>query len=82
MLRFVAQLWDTLDPYRVLSYRRMWLEDTDQQVPAEILAEHGRILGALRGGRLDHALRAARQHRSRSETFLRVLVGNDPPREL
>jgi DNA-binding GntR family transcriptional regulator len=77
LLRFVTQLWDTLDPYRVLSYRRMWLEDPEQHIPAEILAEHDRILDALEKRRLDRALRLLDQHRARSETFLRVLV--DPP---
>jgi len=82
LLRFVTQLWDTLDPYRVLSYRRMWIEDADRHVPAEILAEHERILEVLRSGRLDHALRLLAEHRLRSETFLRVLVGNTPSEEL
>jgi DNA-binding GntR family transcriptional regulator len=75
--RFVTQLWDTLDPYRVLSYRRMWLADPERHVPAEILDEHERILTALEHGDLKTALRLLEQHRNRSETFLRILV--DPP---
>jgi DNA-binding GntR family transcriptional regulator len=74
LLRFVTQLWDTLDPYRVLSYRRMWLEDPERHLPAEILAEHQRILGALERGKTARALALLEQHRARSETFLRVLV--------
>jgi DNA-binding GntR family transcriptional regulator len=72
--RFVTQLWDTLDPYRVLSYRRMWLDDPERHVPAEILEEHERILTALERHNPDQALRLLEQHRARSETFLRVLV--------
>jgi DNA-binding GntR family transcriptional regulator len=75
--RFITQLWDTLDPYRVLSYRRMWLEGPDGGVPAEILAEHERILTALERGRHERALTLLERHRSRSETFLRVLVEPD-----
>jgi DNA-binding GntR family transcriptional regulator len=77
LIRFVTQLWDTLDPYRVLSYRRMWLADPEQHVPGEILAEHERILDALEKRNPERALRLLEQHRARSETFLRVLV--DPP---
>jgi DNA-binding GntR family transcriptional regulator len=82
-LRFITQLWDTLDPYRVLSYRRMWLADPQRHVPAEILAEHERILAALQRADPERALALLRQHRTRSETFLRVLVGpthSEPPR--
>jgi DNA-binding GntR family transcriptional regulator len=72
--RFVTQLWDTLDPYRVLSYRRMWLDDPEQHVPAEILDEHERILTTLERADPETALRLLQQHHNRSETFLRVLV--------
>jgi DNA-binding GntR family transcriptional regulator len=75
-LRFVTQLWDTLDPYRVLSYRRMWLADPEQHVPAEILAEHERILTALKQPDHELVLTLLRQHRARSETFIRVLIDN------
>jgi len=75
--RFVTQLWDTLDPYRVLSYRRMWLEDPERHVPLQILDEHERILTTLEHNDPKTALKLLEQHRNRSETFLRVLV--DPP---
>jgi DNA-binding GntR family transcriptional regulator len=55
----------------------MWLADPERHVPAEILAEHERILGALQDHHLDDALRLLEQHRARSETFLRVLVEPD-----
>jgi DNA-binding GntR family transcriptional regulator len=74
LLRYVTQLWDTLDPYRVLSYRRMWLEDPEGAIPREILAEHERILKALRRGRADTASRLLSRHRKRSESFLSTLV--------
>jgi DNA-binding GntR family transcriptional regulator len=73
-VRFVTQLWDTLDPYRVLSYQRMWLADPERHVPAEILAEHQRILASLENADHERALALLRQHRTRSETFIRVLV--------
>jgi DNA-binding GntR family transcriptional regulator len=76
--RFVTHLWDTLDPYRVLSYRRMWLDDPQRHVPAEILKEHEHILAALERRKHDRALRLLEQHRTRSETFLRVLVNPSP----
>lgn len=75
--RFVTQLWDTLDPYRVLSYRRMWLEDPERHLPAEILKEHERILAAFKRGKDERALTLLERHRTRSEAFLRVLVS--PP---
>jgi DNA-binding GntR family transcriptional regulator len=74
LTRFVTQLWDTLDPYRVLSYRRMWLDDPERHVPAEILQEHERILAALERHDSARALKLLQQHRNRSETFLRTLV--------
>jgi DNA-binding GntR family transcriptional regulator len=77
--RFVTQLWDTLDPYRVLSYRRMWLEDPERHVPLQILNEHERILTALEHDEPKTALSRLEHHRNRSETFLRILV--DPPRD-
>jgi DNA-binding GntR family transcriptional regulator len=76
LLRFVTQLWDTLDPYRVLSYRRLWLEDPDGRVPAEILAEHDQIVRALEQRQTERAARLLARHRTRSETMLRVLVGD------
>jgi DNA-binding GntR family transcriptional regulator len=75
LVRLVTQLWDTVDPYRVLSYRRMWLDADEEVVPAEILAEHERIVTALEKRKHDQALRLLERHRARSETFLRVLVG-------
>jgi DNA-binding GntR family transcriptional regulator len=74
LLRYVTQLWDTLDPYRVLSYRRMWIEDPSGETPAAILAEHERILMAVGRGRTETALRLLERHRKRSETFLSTLV--------
>jgi DNA-binding GntR family transcriptional regulator len=80
LIRFVTHLWDTLDPYRVLSYQRLWLQDVDGHVPAEILGEHERILSALQAGKHDAALRLLAWHRSRSETFLRTLIElSEPP---
>jgi DNA-binding GntR family transcriptional regulator len=74
LLRLVTQLWDTVDPYRVLSYRRMWLHADEHGVPAEILAEHAEVLDALVHGDRERALRLLAAHRGRSETFLTVLV--------
>jgi DNA-binding GntR family transcriptional regulator len=78
LVRFVAQLWDTVDPYRVLSYRRMWLDQHEALIPNEILAEHDRIVTALEKRRHDRALRLLEQHRNRSETFLTALVERPP----
>jgi DNA-binding GntR family transcriptional regulator len=74
LVRFVTQLWDTVDPYRVLSYRRMWLDADERAIPTEILAEHERIVTALEERKHARALRLLEQHRARSETFVRVLV--------
>lgn len=74
LIRFVTQLWDTLDPYRVISYRRMWLQDPVRHVPREILQEHEGILAALGSGETEHALDLLEQHRDRSETFLETLI--------
>ena len=78
LLRFVTQLWDTVDPYRVLSYRQMWLQADERVIPTEILAEHERIVVALEKRRHDRALRLLEQHRERSETFLKALVNRSP----
>jgi DNA-binding GntR family transcriptional regulator len=77
LVRLVAQVWDTLDPYRVLSYRRMWLQEQERLIPDEILAEHRRILNALENGEHERALQLLREHRERSRTFLVVLSPGD-----
>jgi DNA-binding GntR family transcriptional regulator len=74
LVRFVTQLWDALDPYRVLSYRRMWLQPDDELLPEEILAEHDRILDALESGDGEGALVLMSEHRGRSEAFLAALT--------
>jgi DNA-binding GntR family transcriptional regulator len=77
LVRFVTQLWDAVDPYRVLSYRRMWLQADEQLVPAEILTEHESIVTAIERHRPDRALRLLEQHRRRSRTFLSALLDPD-----
>jgi DNA-binding GntR family transcriptional regulator len=74
LIRFVTQIWDALDPYRVLSYRRMWLHPDDEQLPEEILAEHDRILDALGTDDQAKALLLLREHRERSQAFLAALT--------
>jgi DNA-binding GntR family transcriptional regulator len=74
LVRFAAQLWDALDPYRVLSYRRMWLEQDQQLLPQEILTEHERILGALEVEDAELALTLLCRHRERSKAFLAALT--------
>jgi DNA-binding GntR family transcriptional regulator len=74
LLRYVTQLWDTLDPYRVLSYRRMWIEDPTGEAPGAILAEHDRILIAVGRRNTATASKLLERHRKRSETFISTLV--------
>jgi DNA-binding GntR family transcriptional regulator len=74
IVKFVAQLWDAIDPYRVLTYRRMWLAEDEQQLPEEILAEHHRILDALGAGDQRRALSLLREHRERSQAFQAALI--------
>jgi DNA-binding GntR family transcriptional regulator len=74
LIRFVTQLWDAVDPYRVLSYRRMWLEADQRVVPSEILTEHERIVTALERHNPDRALRLLEKHRERSRAFLSALL--------
>jgi DNA-binding GntR family transcriptional regulator len=74
LVRFAAQLWDALDPYRVLSYRRMWLEQDQQLLPQEILMEHEQILGALEVEDRELALTLLCEHRERSKAFLATLT--------
>jgi DNA-binding GntR family transcriptional regulator len=81
LVRFVTQLWDALDPYRVLSYRRMWLQPDDELLPEEILAEHDRILDALESGDGEGALVLMSEHRGRSEAFLAALTPGAVERE-
>jgi DNA-binding GntR family transcriptional regulator len=75
LVRYVAQLWDTLDPLRVISYRRMWLDSQEQLIPEEVLGEHRRILTALEKGAHDRALRLLAKHRQRSKRFIATLAG-------
>ncbi len=79
LARFVTQLWDALDPYRVLSYRRMWLQPDEEPLPEEILAEHDRILDALGTGDQPGALLLLREHRERSQAFLAALTPASNP---
>jgi DNA-binding GntR family transcriptional regulator len=74
LLRFVTQLWDALDPYRVLSYRRMWMHADDYVIPREIVAEHEGILAAIERGDPAAALAGLERHRGRSEAFIATLV--------
>jgi DNA-binding GntR family transcriptional regulator len=80
LVRFVTQLWDSIDPYRVLLYRRIWLDRSQWSVANGILAEHDRIITALENGRTERALRLLEQHRRGSEASLKVLVAGLPPR--
>jgi DNA-binding GntR family transcriptional regulator len=80
LVRFVTQLWDSVDPYRVLLYRRMWLDRSQWPLANEILAEHDRIITALEQGRTERALRLLEQHRGGSEVLLKVLVAGLPAR--
>jgi DNA-binding GntR family transcriptional regulator len=73
LVRFVAQLWDALDPYRVLSYRRMWLQADERLIPDEILVEHREILAALQRDDRELALQLLGEHRERSRAFVVVL---------
>jgi DNA-binding GntR family transcriptional regulator len=77
LVRFVAQLWDALDPYRVLSYRRMWLQDDERLIPEEILVEHREILAALQRDDHEAALRLLGAHRERSRAFIVALSPAD-----
>jgi DNA-binding GntR family transcriptional regulator len=78
-VRFVTQLWDNVDPYRVLSYRRMWLAADEQLIPNEILTEHEQIVIALERNQHVDALRLLERHRARSEAFLAALLDRPLP---
>ena len=73
LTRFVTQLWDALDPYRVVSYRHMWLANDRQLIPNEILDEHRAIVAAIENAEYALALELLQQHRERSEVFVRAL---------
>ncbi|HWF54511.1 MAG TPA: GntR family transcriptional regulator [Solirubrobacteraceae bacterium] len=79
LLRFVTQLWDALDPYRVLSYRRMWLDADDRVIPEAIVGEHTAILAAIDNEDPALALELLERHRERSETFIETLVAPPAP---
>lgn len=74
LLRYVTQLWDTLDPYRVLTNRRMWIDDPTGEAPGSILAEHDRILIAVGRRNIPTALKLLERHRKRSARFISTLV--------
>jgi DNA-binding GntR family transcriptional regulator len=72
----VLRLWDVMDPYRVISYGRMWDGVQDELMGDEILVEHSRIVDALdRGGR-ERALHLLRRHRGRSQAFVETKLGS------
>ena len=71
----VLRLWDAMDPYRVISYGRMWDGVQDELTGDEILVEHGRIVDALDRGGQERALHLLRRHRGRSQAFLETKVG-------
>jgi DNA-binding GntR family transcriptional regulator len=73
LVRYVGQLWDTLDPLRVIAYRRMWLDSQEQLIPGEVLDEHRRILDALEKRNHERGLRLLAKHRQRSKRFLATL---------
>jgi DNA-binding GntR family transcriptional regulator len=72
LVRYVAQLWDTLDPLRVITYRRMWLDGQEQLIPDEVVGEHRRILTALEKRRYERALQLLAKHRQRSKRFVAI----------
>jgi DNA-binding GntR family transcriptional regulator len=78
LVSFVAQLWDEIDPYRVISYGRLWAEAQDKLRADEILVEHHRILTALSRGGDERALHLLRRHRDRSQAFVESLGGPHP----
>jgi DNA-binding GntR family transcriptional regulator len=78
LVRFVAELWDMVDPYRVVSYGRMWADVPDELMADEILVEHQRILTALIRGGDERALHLLRRHRGRSQAFVETLAGPLP----
>jgi DNA-binding GntR family transcriptional regulator len=62
LIDLVGRLWNVMDPYRVISYGRMWEEAQDELVAGEILVEHHRILNALSRGGEERALYLLRRH--------------------
>jgi DNA-binding GntR family transcriptional regulator len=77
LVRFVAQLWDALEPYRVISYRSMWQASGAEPAPTEIVAEHREIVAALESRETSDALRLLELHRRRSEALL-LALGDSP----
>ena len=64
-----------MDPYRVISYGRMWDGVQDELMGDQILVEHGRIVDALDRGSQERALHLLRRHRGRSQAFVETKVG-------
>jgi DNA-binding GntR family transcriptional regulator len=74
LLRFVRQLWDALEPHRVLAYRRE-AAGGDHGRASQILHEHELILAALQAGQRDRALQLMAGHRHNGqEDFHRLLL--------
>lgn len=74
LLRFVRQLWDALEPYRGLVYRRADLATARSELMPDIVAEHRAIVDALAAGDQRNALVHLRRHRQRSDEILRRFV--------
>ena len=62
LLRYVRQTWDTLDPPRVLTYRRA-LSAGDTRGADQVHREHRGILDALVAGESEKARLLLREHR-------------------
>jgi DNA-binding GntR family transcriptional regulator len=78
LLRFVKQVWDGMEPYWGVVYRRAELSQAWAELAPEVLADHQRIVDAITDGNTAAAMHCLAQHRQRSDAILKRFVGPLP----
>jgi DNA-binding GntR family transcriptional regulator len=78
--RYVQQTWDTLEPYRVVSYRR-GVARQDMKRHDRIQREHRAIADLLGKGDQEGALRVLAEHRAEGQTSFDDYLADAPTAE-
>jgi DNA-binding GntR family transcriptional regulator len=78
LLRFVKQVWDGMEPYWGVVYRRTELSQIWAELAPEVLVDHQRIVDAITDGDTETAMHCLAQHRERSDAILKRFVAPTP----
>jgi DNA-binding GntR family transcriptional regulator len=78
LLRFVTQVWEGLEPYRGVVYRRADMSDARSALAPDILADHREIVEAIATGDVAAAQARLARHRRLSDAILERFVETAP----